>query len=127
MVVSLDKLSVRCATGSNVSFTSHNMIAIKCFIGIALGIVLSTVVFERLLTKLRGKQYEKWKFLLAAWAIWFVSLAVGDLVRQMFGYNESSLWIGVAISALMAVPAAAWSYHIYKKRLSGDGNGQQSV
>ncbi|MBO4751410.1 MAG: hypothetical protein J5526_01525 [Bacteroidales bacterium] len=103
------------------------MIAIKYFIGIALGIVLSTVVFERLLTKLRGKRYGKWKFLLAAWAIWFVSLAVGDFVRQLFGYNESSLWIGVAISALMAVPGAAWSYHIYKKRLSGDGNGQQSV
>ena len=100
-------------------------IAIKYFIGIALGIVLSTVVWVKLLTKLRGKQYGKWKFLLAAWAIWFVSLAVGDFVQQMFGYNESSLWIGVAISALMAVPGAAWSYHIYKKRSSGDG--QQSV
>ncbi len=100
-------------------------IAIKYFIGIALGIVLSTVIFVKLLTKLRGKRYEKWKFLLAAWAIWFVSLAVGDAVQMLFGYNESSLWIGVAISALLAVPAAAWSYHSYKKRSSGDG--QQSV
>ena len=70
--------------------------------------------------------WEKWhwdkdesrtKYILIEYAIWFVVLSIGSVVEMLLGYNKIPIWYSLAISALIAVPAAIIGWYWHKQRM----------
>ena len=59
---------------------------------------------------------SRWKFILIAWLIWFVVLSIDDVVQLLFGYKDQVFWIGIALSAVLAIAPAIGGYLWYSKR-----------
>ena len=83
-----------------------------------ISLVVAMVLFVIWEKRHQDKHESRTKYILIEYAIWFVVLSIGDVVEMLLGYNEIPIWYSLAISALIAIPAAIVGWYWHKKRMN---------
>ena len=82
-----------------------------------ISLILAAVLFVIWEKRHWDKDESRTKYILIECAIWFVVLSVGDVMALLLGFKKTPIWFGIALSALMAIPAAIEGWYWHKKRM----------
>ena len=83
-----------------------------------ISLIVATVLLVILEMRHWDKDESRTKYILIEYAIWFIVLSVGDVVAMLLGYNKIPIWYSLAISALIAIPAAIVEWYWHRRRMS---------
>ena len=83
-----------------------------------ISLVVAMVLFVAWEKRHWDKDESRTKYILIEYAIWFVVLSIGDVISLFLGYNKIPIWYSLAISALIAVPAAIIGWFWHKRRMN---------